>query len=220
MKNLFNDISQEEKSRILEMHSGKKNIIKEDMSTEISSKLKVGDKVQMTNRQYIMALNSRGASLGYNLDDFGTMVTVMSVSPELIVKLDYGGLVYKGRDKKIHTIPAGCVKITPNYFQEFRDNILFLKCENQDMESTKTDCNVKTTNQTNTNSNSDCLLKAGMKLTSDINLPNFKQVYGGVIDGKNYQFTMGGTVIVSGNGGKQKLHWYCDSKSPNGIKIG
>jgi hypothetical protein len=29
MKNLFNDISQEEKNRILEMHSGKKNIISE-----------------------------------------------------------------------------------------------------------------------------------------------------------------------------------------------
>ena len=30
MKNLFNDISQEEKNRILEMHSSKKSIIKED----------------------------------------------------------------------------------------------------------------------------------------------------------------------------------------------
>jgi hypothetical protein len=29
MKNLFNDISQDEKNRILEMHSGKKNIISE-----------------------------------------------------------------------------------------------------------------------------------------------------------------------------------------------
>jgi|688.fasta_scaffold322426_3 hypothetical protein len=29
MKNLFNDISQEEKNRILEMHSGKKNVISE-----------------------------------------------------------------------------------------------------------------------------------------------------------------------------------------------
>jgi hypothetical protein len=32
MKNLFNDISQEEKSRILEMHSGKKNVISEQSS--------------------------------------------------------------------------------------------------------------------------------------------------------------------------------------------
>ncbi len=31
MKNLFNDISQEEKSRILEMHSGKKNVISEQV---------------------------------------------------------------------------------------------------------------------------------------------------------------------------------------------
>jgi hypothetical protein len=30
MKNLFNDISQDEKNRILEMHSGKKNILSED----------------------------------------------------------------------------------------------------------------------------------------------------------------------------------------------
>ena len=29
MKNLFNNISQEEKNRILEMHSGKKNVISE-----------------------------------------------------------------------------------------------------------------------------------------------------------------------------------------------
>lgn len=29
MKNLFNDISQDEKNRILEMHSGKKNVISE-----------------------------------------------------------------------------------------------------------------------------------------------------------------------------------------------
>ena len=30
MKNLFNDISQDEKNRILEMHSSKKNILSED----------------------------------------------------------------------------------------------------------------------------------------------------------------------------------------------
>ena len=32
MKNLFNNISQDEKNRILEMHSGKKNVISEQMS--------------------------------------------------------------------------------------------------------------------------------------------------------------------------------------------
>jgi hypothetical protein len=32
MKNLFNNISQEEKNRILEMHSGKKNVISEQIS--------------------------------------------------------------------------------------------------------------------------------------------------------------------------------------------
>ena len=31
MKNLFNDISQEERNRILEMHSGKKNVISEQV---------------------------------------------------------------------------------------------------------------------------------------------------------------------------------------------
>ena len=34
MKNLFNNISQEEKNRILEMHSGKKNVISEQLSSE------------------------------------------------------------------------------------------------------------------------------------------------------------------------------------------
>ena len=33
MKNLFNNISQEEKNRILEMHSGKKNVIREDVNS-------------------------------------------------------------------------------------------------------------------------------------------------------------------------------------------
>ena len=41
MKNLFNSISQEEKSRILEMHSGKKNILTEDdILDDIFDKLK------------------------------------------------------------------------------------------------------------------------------------------------------------------------------------
>jgi hypothetical protein len=34
MKNLFNDISQDEKNRILEMHSGKKNVISEQLNHE------------------------------------------------------------------------------------------------------------------------------------------------------------------------------------------
>jgi len=34
MKNLFNDISQDEKNRILEMRSGKKNVISEQETNE------------------------------------------------------------------------------------------------------------------------------------------------------------------------------------------
>ena len=37
MKNLFNNISQDEKNRILEMHSGKKNVISEQSFTPIPS---------------------------------------------------------------------------------------------------------------------------------------------------------------------------------------
>jgi len=37
MKNLFNNISQEEKNRILEMHSGKKNVISEQPTNPIPS---------------------------------------------------------------------------------------------------------------------------------------------------------------------------------------
>jgi hypothetical protein len=45
MKNLFNDISQEEKNRILEMHSGKKNVISEQNKPKGTDKVKelVGD---------------------------------------------------------------------------------------------------------------------------------------------------------------------------------
>jgi hypothetical protein len=36
MKNLFNNISQEEKNRILEMHSGKKNVISEQVAPQVA----------------------------------------------------------------------------------------------------------------------------------------------------------------------------------------
>ena len=39
MKNLFNDISQEEKNRILEMHSGKKNVISEQNNQQVYKKI-------------------------------------------------------------------------------------------------------------------------------------------------------------------------------------
>jgi len=41
MKNLFNDISQEEKNRVLEMHSGKKNIISEQDMPYGTKKIKL-----------------------------------------------------------------------------------------------------------------------------------------------------------------------------------
>ena len=41
MKNLFNDISQEEKNRILEMHSGKKNVISEQSVPEMVNPLEM-----------------------------------------------------------------------------------------------------------------------------------------------------------------------------------
>jgi hypothetical protein len=59
MKNLFNNISQEEKSRILEMHSGKKNVINEefllnesrisDIFSKIFNKFSNKDKEQLSN---------------------------------------------------------------------------------------------------------------------------------------------------------------------------
>jgi hypothetical protein len=39
MKNLFNNISQEEKNRILEMHSGKKNVISEQNNQQVYKKI-------------------------------------------------------------------------------------------------------------------------------------------------------------------------------------
>jgi hypothetical protein len=36
MKNLFNNISQEERNRILEMHSGKKNVISEQIAPQVT----------------------------------------------------------------------------------------------------------------------------------------------------------------------------------------
>jgi hypothetical protein len=46
MKNLFNSISQEEKSRILEMHSGKKNVISEQPTEDMIEYTNLGNKLK------------------------------------------------------------------------------------------------------------------------------------------------------------------------------
>ena len=54
MKNLLNNISQEEKSRILEMHSGKKNVIKE---SDIDMFKPEPDDRKLINKMHRMQLN-------------------------------------------------------------------------------------------------------------------------------------------------------------------
>ncbi len=48
MKNLFNNISQEEKNRILEMHSAKKNVISEQL--EVDGKTRPNQKINIVGK--------------------------------------------------------------------------------------------------------------------------------------------------------------------------
>lgn len=56
MKNLFNSISQEEKNRILEMHSGKKNVISEDDLMSDMTK----NSTNVIPRDYVLAHREMG----------------------------------------------------------------------------------------------------------------------------------------------------------------
>jgi hypothetical protein len=55
MKNLFNDISKEEKNRILEMHSGKKNVIFEDDITGMDTNVN-----EVTPKDYVLTDHAMG----------------------------------------------------------------------------------------------------------------------------------------------------------------
>ena len=66
MKNLFNDISQEEKNRILEMHSGKKNVISEQ---EIGGYKEGPEDPQTKELDTFEYLKKIFLPLGYKLDD-------------------------------------------------------------------------------------------------------------------------------------------------------
>jgi len=55
MKNLFNDISKEEKNRILEMHSGKKNVIFEDDMTGMDTNIN-----EVTPKDYVLTDHAMG----------------------------------------------------------------------------------------------------------------------------------------------------------------
>ena len=55
MKNLFNNISQDEKNRILEMHSGKKNVIFEDDMTSMDNNTTV-----VTPKDYVLTDHAMG----------------------------------------------------------------------------------------------------------------------------------------------------------------
>jgi hypothetical protein len=98
-----------------------------------------------------------------------------------------------------------------NISQEEKNRILEMYSGNKTVISEQSTPNVSV----------DCLLKAGFKL-DDVGGPMTRyQVYSGVIDGKNYQFTKEGYVrIFSYDNDKEKrAKWKCDLQSPKGIKI-
>jgi hypothetical protein len=69
MKNLFNNISESEKNRILEMHSGKKTLLKEGIQTSIS------DFFDGSYKLDLMSKNEQGQPFVYFMFD-GTNLKV------------------------------------------------------------------------------------------------------------------------------------------------
>jgi len=74
MKNLFNDISQDEKNRILEMHSGKKNVISEQGALFPTPKEEKRATPQMLDKVL--------KKLNYQLETGGSELKFMKKIPE------------------------------------------------------------------------------------------------------------------------------------------
>lgn len=74
MKNLFNDISQDEKNRILEMHSGKKNVISEQGA--LFPKPKEEKKVTPQMLEKVLK------KLNYSMETGGSELKFMKKMPE------------------------------------------------------------------------------------------------------------------------------------------
>jgi hypothetical protein len=91
MKHLFNDISQDEKSRILEMHSGKKNTILEQTQNCVTSTqivdLLIKFKFRVVDQNSAMTVLECGPSpkMVHNIKKY--VITIMSLGKDTI-KLD------------------------------------------------------------------------------------------------------------------------------------
>ena len=92
MKNLFNDISQEEKNRILEMHSGKKNVIFEQNSQqvykEVADLLYNSMKENFNNIQNTNQLNNNLDTTN-QLNDITYLNTLLSNSNKFFIQKSY-----------------------------------------------------------------------------------------------------------------------------------
>ena len=82
MKNLFNKISQDEKNRILEMHSAKKNVISEQNATSPTPKPKPSPKPKPLDGQTVNLYRDKGET---NL--FGTVKILKPVKEGNTIKV-------------------------------------------------------------------------------------------------------------------------------------
>jgi len=139
MKNLFNDISQDEKNRILEMHSGKKNVISEQgvlfptpkeekratpqMLDKVLKKLNYQLETGGSELKFIKKMPEKNKTLSVTFNPEYSVVKTEHIKPR----------TQKGKDGKIHgmglAIPSKKfpLLLTPNTLKEFEN---FLKdCE-------------------------------------------------------------------------------------------
>jgi hypothetical protein len=144
MKNLFNNISQEEKNRILEMHSGKKNVISEQSEHGKGAIIPEPKKNKVATPQMLDKVLKK---LNYDIETGGSKLKFMKNIPEKKLTLfvtftpEYA-IVNKKKDKeptqtgtdgKIHgmglAIPAEKfpLLLKPNTLKEF-ENFL-MSCE-------------------------------------------------------------------------------------------
>ena len=240
MRNLFNNISQEEKSRILEMHSGKKNVVKEDMFKSVKNfgknlmgiptyeddnverdENKIFDEIKRNNPDLFKDFDEPILHyLDYPRNDKRRKLAYRVFdSFDLVSKFGGSKKSFENEIIKYWTELNNGTTERPDY--GLSDEKIRKNNEPIPPAWDEPKGDVVREQSTPPTVSVDCLLKAGFKLENVGGPMTKSEVYSGVIDGKNYQFNKYGYVRIFGynNNNEKKAKWKCDPQSPKGIKI-
>ena len=136
MKNLFNDISQDEKNRILEMHSGKKNVISEQgvlFPTPKEEKKATPEMLDKVLKKLNYQLETGGSKLKFlkKIPEKNKTLSVTFNPEYAVVKIEHiKPPTQKGKDGEIHgmglSIPSKKfpLLLKPNTLKEFENFLM------------------------------------------------------------------------------------------------